>query len=350
MKILNIIDIPWFSGVTSYAVDSARGLSKRGHEIFFAGVRGGEPLKIAEKVGFKTVEVCSRKNPFILRSAFNLSKLIDAERIDIVNAHTGNAHFMAYLASLFTSQKFALVRTKSDVMRPKKSFLYGRTEKIIAASELIRKKYLEIGVAPSKVVTVYQGIELPQAGTEACLPANSVVGMLGRLDPVKGHRYFLASAAEVLEKNPVVKFLIAGKEENIRYRELERMASEKGISGAVKFCGFVGDAAGFMDGCSLGVIASTGSEAVSRVLLEWMSRGRAVVATGVGCIPEILPGDFVVPPSDPVSMAGTILSLLRDPEGLKIAGRNNREIAAERFGFEKFIDGTEKIFLEALER
>ena len=349
MKILNIIDIPWFSGVASYALESSRGLSKRGHEIFFAGVRGGQPLKIAGKSGFKTVEVCSRKNPFMLKSMFGLANVIDSEQIDIVNAHTGSAHFMAYLASLAAARKFALVRTKSDIQLPKKSFLYGRTAKIVAASRLIGDRYLEIGVAPSKVVTVYQGVDVPSAAPSG-LPVNPVVGLVGRLDPVKGHEYFLEAAAAVLKKCPGVKFIIAGKEENIKYSELEVSAAEKGISGAVGFCGFVDDIAAFMDGCSLGVISSTGSEAVSRVLLEWMSRVRAVVATSVGCIPEILPESFIVPPEDPAAMADKILSLLGNPAALETAGGENKKIAAERFGFEKFITETDNIFLAAIEK
>jgi glycosyltransferase involved in cell wall biosynthesis len=330
--------------VSSYAIDSARGLSSRGHKIFFAGVRGGMPLKIARELGFQTIHICSRRNPFILSSIVKLKKLIETEHIGIVNVHTGSAYFLAYLVSLITGVKFAIVRTKSDILYPKKSFLYAKTERIIAASDLIKKQYLEIGVEPRKIVTIYQGIDTSAGHSGSGLPAVPAVGIVGRLDPVKGHKYFIEAAAIVLKKNPGVKFLVAGKEENLKYSELKKLAADKGITGSVEFCGFIGDVAGFMNKCTIGVIASTGSEAVSRVLLEWMNCGKAVVATGVGCIPEILPAEFIVPPENSEALAGVISRMLGDSAAVNAAGCGNKKIAAENFSFKKFIDETENLY------
>src|SRR3989339_1956575 len=155
MKILNIIDIPWNSGITNYAVESSKELLQNGHKIFFAVVKNSLPLQIAKENGFKTVEICTRKNPFILGSVLRLKKLIEKEGIDIINAHTGKAHFLAYLISLLSKRKFAIIRTKSDALYPKKSFLYKKTAKIIVASEFIKKRYLEVGLAPEKIITIY---------------------------------------------------------------------------------------------------------------------------------------------------------------------------------------------------
>ncbi|OQA89695.1 MAG: UDP-D-galactose:(glucosyl)lipopolysaccharide-1,6-D-galactosyltransferase [Elusimicrobia bacterium ADurb.Bin231] len=346
MKILNVIDIPWFSGVTSYALESSAGLAGLGHKIFFAGVRDGLPLKIALEKGFNVFEIASRKNPLIYKSFAVLKKVIDEEEIDIVNAHTGSSHFIAYLASLFTKRKFCLVRTKSDAGLPKKSFLYKHTHKVIAVSESVRKSYMNIGVLPGHVATIYQGIKIPAHSIK--IPAANYIGIIGRLDPVKGHNVFLEAASLALKRYPDAKFLIAGKEENIKYSDLRRLAEERHIETSIQFCGFVENARDFMERCSLGIIASLGSEAVSRVLLEWMSLGKPVVSTSVGCIPEILEKDYLVPPNDPAALSKKMTDMIADKNKLAAAGSRNFEIVNDRFRFENFISKTENIFYETI--
>ncbi|MFA5779806.1 MAG: glycosyltransferase family 4 protein [Elusimicrobiota bacterium] len=355
MKILNIIDIPWNSGITSYAMELSKGLLQNGHKIFFAGVKDSLPLQIAKENGFEAVEICTRKSPFILGSVLRLKKLIEKEGIDIVNAHTGKSHFLAYLSSLFSDKKFAIIRTKSDTRYPKKNFLYKKTAKIIVASEFIRKQYLNIRIEPGKVITIYQGIKLnnfrlptgvyPAKSGDSRLP---IIGIIGRLDPVKGHKYFLGAAASVLKEIPDAKFLVAGKEENIKYEELKKLAVKLGIEKSVEFLGYVSDVNDFMSKCTLGVITSTGSEAVSRVLLEWMVCGKPVVATLVGCIPEILEEKFLVSPCNTEILARKIIELLQNPALAKNAGETNRKKIGEKFNLEKFVTETEKIYDEAI--
>ncbi|OGS45984.1 MAG: hypothetical protein A2539_06630 [Elusimicrobia bacterium RIFOXYD2_FULL_34_15] len=347
MNILNIIDIPWYSGVTSYAIESSKGLSKKGHKIFFAGVKNGLPLKVAGENGFETLVICSRKNPFILKSVLKLKDLIQNKKIDIVNAHTGKGHFLAYLASIFSKNKFAIVRTKADDMYPKRSFLSAKTDKIIAASELIKKRYIEIKTNPEKIAIIYQGIEIPVL-SEYPAPEGPIIGMVGRLDPVKGHKYFLEAAAFVLKRFSNAKFLIAGKEENIKYEELKVFAGKLGIEKNIQFVGYVDNVYKFMSGCTIGVIASTGSEAVSRVLLEWMSCGKPVVATSVGCIPEILGKEFLSEPCDSEILTKNILYFLEKPGNIKITGENNRKIIKEKYNIDKFISETEKAYNETI--
>ncbi|MDO8734528.1 MAG: glycosyltransferase family 4 protein, partial [Elusimicrobiota bacterium] len=171
---------------------------------------------------------------------------------------------------------------------------------------------------------------------------------IGRLDPVKGHKYFLESAASVLKKIPNAKFLVAGKEENIKYKELKKLAAKLGIEKSVEFLGYVSDVSDFMSKCTLGVIASTGSEAVSRVLLEWMVCGKPVVATLVGCVSEILEEKFLVSPCNAEALARKTVELLQNPAFAKNAGETNRKKIEEKFNIEKFVTETEKVFYEAI--
>src|SRR5205814_254516 len=120
------------------------------------------------------------------------------------------------------------------------------------------------------------------------LPDSPVLGVVARLDPVKGHRYVLEALHLLKRTYPKLRLRLMGQEENIKQRDLRFMAERLRIDSMVEFSGFQTNVAQAMAGCTVGVIPSTGSEAVSRVALEWMAAGRPVVATQVGCLPEVV--------------------------------------------------------------
>jgi len=86
------------------------------------------------------------------------------------------------------------------------------------------------------------------------------------------------------------------------------------------------------------VVPSVWPEPLSRVLMEAMRFGRAVVATRVGGSPELVEDGvtgLLVAPRDPAALAGAVAGLLRDPErrarlGAAAARRTETEFDEER--------------------
>jgi len=346
MKILNIIDIPWNSGLAAYAFEQSDALSGRGHGVFFAAPEGSAAAAFARSGSLPLSIIPPRRDPFVLGALYGLKKTVDKNGIDVVNAHTGRAQTMAWILSKITAGSPALVRTKADAKRPSVGFTMGKAALVIAGSGTIKTMYTGAGLAPERIEVIYQGIAAAPAGSgQEPLPPK--IGILGRLDPVKGHLCFLEAAALVLEKFPSAEFLIAGREENIKYSALRRRAEELGVAGRVGFMGHVPDAAEFNRSCGIGVIASLGSEAVSRAALEWMAAGRPLVATAVGCLPELVAPEWLVPPKDPAAMADRLISLLRSPEAMRAAGERNRTRAVEDLAPAAFAERTERAFLKA---
>ena len=70
---------------------------------------------------------------------------------------------------------------------------------------------------------------------------------------------------------------------------LRARAREYGIEGDVQFLGSVADVPALLDECSFTVLPSL-SEGMPNAVLESLAQGRAVVASAVGGIPEILTG------------------------------------------------------------
>ena len=172
------------------------------------------------------------------------------------------------------------------------------------------------------------------------MPSSKKIGVLARLDPKKGHFDVLLALAQVQKRHPDCELRIAGAEENLPWSDLSRKASELGLRN-VWYHGFLEHEKiwDFLDGCRIGVIASLESEEVSRALLEWMSAGRPVAASRVGCIPEILndgEGGFLFDPGDVRILAEKMDLLLSDMDLARKMGQHNLERAAKDFAPARF--------------
>ena len=239
-----------------------------------------------------------------------------------------------------------MIRTKADARYPKKSFLSDNLAKIITGSGIIKKMYRGKEIKKEKIETIYQ----PAPIFNMPLPLfkkNLRIGILARLDPVKGHKHFLKAASLILRERKDLKFLIGGYEENIKYSQLKKLAGELRISEYIEYSGTVKRPEAFILKCDIGIISSTNSEVVSRVLLEWMSAGRPVVSTNVGCVPEILNPQYTVPPERPDLMAEKIKLLANSPRLFEEASLQNKNLAQKKYNLENFERETERVFMEA---
>jgi glycosyltransferase involved in cell wall biosynthesis len=347
MKILQMVDVPWDSGLAHYALMLAQGLKAKGHEVFVSATPGQKPWHKAHRLGLKTLPLVSLKGLGTLR------RFVREREIDVINAHTGSTHSLAVAAAL--GQKVAVVRTRSDARvlrrRPGGRFLYKHTQRVIAAAGYIRDSFLkELKLPPKKVVTIYQGLAIEDFAPSP-FPKTPVIGIVARLDPVKGHRYLLEALSILKETYPTLRLRVIGQEENIKVQDLQAITHRLRVNHQVDFVGFQTDVAKAMGECTIGAIPSIGSEAVSRVALEWMASGRPLVATKVGCLPEIVqPKDtgWLVEPKDAPALAAALAKLLRDPVRAQAMGQNARAVVRERFAMGPFIEKTVEVYKAAL--
>ncbi|MDA8131329.1 MAG: glycosyltransferase family 4 protein [Elusimicrobia bacterium] len=341
MRILSVIDIPWNSGLASYAFDQALALRGAGHEVFFACPAGSAAAAFAAREGFRSYVIPGRKSRLGLPlAALKLRAAAKACSADVVCAHTGSTQTLSCLLGL------PLIRVKADARKPSAGFTFSAVDGVIAASGYIAGLYAEAGLPSAKVATIRQGIALPDVPPPAAGKPLKI-GMLGRLDPVKGHEVFLRAAAILLASGAKAEFHVAGYEANIKYADLLRLAEELEIADSVVFHGRVDGPFNFIGSCDVGVIASLGSEAVSRAALEWLAAGRPLVSTTAGSLPEYAGPGWLVPPGDPAALAAKIGELLSAPEKIAAEGERNRARAAADFSPAAFASATLKIFEDA---
>jgi len=347
MKILQMVDVPWDSGLSNYALVLGQELQKKGHQVWVSTIAGQKPWAKAQRLGLPTVPLATWK------SLPRLRQFLKEKQIDIVNAHTGATHSLAVMAAL--GQRTAVIRTRSDARAVRRSlgstFLYKRTARVIAAADYIRQDFMQaLDLTHDHVVTIYQGVDTTLYHPSP-LPEPPILGMVARLDPVKGHRYLLEALALLRPRDAVVRLKIIGQQENTKQAELEALAGRLGVADAVEFLGFQADIPALMRACTIGIIASTGSEAVSRVALEWMASGRPLVATRVGCLPEIVADrgeGILVDPKNTTALAEGLAKLLNDPAATALIAQRARLRAESQFSLAAFADRTLTVYDQAL--
>ena len=100
------------------------------------------------------------------------------------------------------------------------------------------------------------------------------------------------------------------------------------------------------------VVVSSFGEGFGMVALEAMERGRPVIASAVGGLPEIVEdgrSGLLVPPGDIDALAAAILELARDPERAAAMGSAGRARALADFSQDRCTDRIEALYRAALE-
>ena len=123
------------------------------------------------------------------------------------------------------------------------------------------------------------------------------------------------------------------------------MPASTGSSGDVQFLGSVPDVPALLDECSFTVLPSL-SEGMPNAVLESLAHGRAVVASAVGGIPEILirGGGILVPAGDPEALADAMRSLLADPALAARLGAEGRAVVGDGFGIDRMVEESLRLY------
>lgn len=187
--------------------------------------------------------------------------------------------------------------------------------------------------------------EIPAAVRSAPTPepphtAPPTVGYLGRIEPYKGVLDLADAVGRLRPRLPGVRLDVAG--EGPFRPELERHLEQLGLSEATTFRGRVeGEAKErWFAGIHVLAMPSNAWENFGLVALEALARGRPVVATRVGGIPDIVEDaatGLLVPISDPDALVRALGRLLEDPELRARLGSEGRRRVLDRFTPERHV-------------
>jgi glycosyltransferase involved in cell wall biosynthesis len=175
-----------------------------------------------------------------------------------------------------------------------------------------------------------------------------LVGIVGRIFPIKNHVLFLQAAARIAARDPAARFVIVG-DGPLRFA-LERQARELQIAERVVFTGWRRDLVRIYADLDV-LVVSSDNEGTPVSAIEAMAAGCPVAATRVGGLPDLITdgeSGLLVPPRDAACLANAVSRILTDGEFAQSLGRNGRNAVRRRFGIKRLIRDIDRLYNELL--
>ena len=352
MRILQLLSCRGWSSDAYWAARATQELTRRGHTVTL-GCRAGTEARVIARARAMGVE---RIATFAFASgAAPVADARDVRRlrewlgeVDVVHVHRGKEHWLAAVANRLASRPAPLVRTRhiAQAVRPHAAnrWLYRRaTALTVAVTEAIRRQYIATGlVEAGRVVTLAGGADTVIYRPDALGPGMRsrlggvdgapLVGMVSGLRVMKGHALVVEAAAMLASRGirPHVAFVGKGSQE----APLREAIARRGLSAQFTLAGFVDDPPDVMGALDVALYVPVESEGMSRVVFEYLAAGRALIASRVGVVPEILTDGehaLLIPAGDAAALAGALERLLGDGALRVRLGEAGRRLMLERY-------------------
>lgn len=233
--------------------------------------------------------------------------------------------------------------------------LARRTDALVAVSEEVRDELLDLGIGsddqwrvvplgfelgPLLEVQARSGFLREQLG----LGDEPVVGVLGRLAPIKDHLTLIDAIARV----PGAHLLVLGDGE--MREQIEQRVSDLGLTKRVHMIGWVLDVPAAI--ADMDVVALTSrNEGTPVSLIEASACARPVVATDVGGVRAVAQDGvtgILVPAGDASAVAAGLERVLGDQSLAARMGAAGREHVRQRFTAERLVSDIRSLYAELL--
>jgi len=296
-----------------------------------------------------------------ISSMIKLFRIIKRVRIDLIHSNSGATMITTYslLAARMKKLPFIWHVRVIDSAGLIDRLLVPLTTKMIVISNAVGTRFNWFKRKSDKVITVYNGVDLEEfnVGVKgnkireefALDPGIPLVGIVGRLDPWKGHEYFLEAAAQVMKEIPEAKFLIVGEDIDQNKKQeikLRNLAEKLRLTNNIIFAGQRNDIPEIMSSLDIFVLSSL-REHFGRVIIEAMGCGKPVIATNAGGVPEIVKDGctgILVPPQNSDALARAIIDLAKDKKKVELMGERARKTAEKLFSIEANVKKIEQVY------
>jgi glycosyltransferase involved in cell wall biosynthesis len=249
---------------------------------------------------------------------------------------------------------------KNALLRRVEQSLASFTDRVVTVSEQVKNELIGYGIAKAeKIKVVPLGFDL-----EPFLDSHThrgefrremglsdeikLVGIVGRIFPIKNHALFLESAAQISALEPAARFVIVG--DGVLRPALEQQARRLGIADQVLFTGWRRDLARIYADLDL-LVVSSDNEGTPVSAIEAMASSCPVVGTRVGGLPDLIEdhkSGRLVPPRAPEELTDAVFSLLQDPQMARQFGKNACDSVRHRFTVQRLLRDMDDLYTQLL--
>ena len=374
MRILITSNVRWWNAEAAYAAILARELLNAGHKVWVLT----RPNSLNEtklrnwNLPIITDIPLSSSNPWQLWRAYQrLKSLIEEQQIQIVNAHRSEGFPLLVLLRQ-RLKSFALIRTRGTTRPLRDHWLNRRLhedwiESVIVPAQVIASQLRQVlNLPPERLHVIYYPVNPSTIGVKGeseaqqsrleCLdrlgiPKHCrVIGIVGRIRPVKGQRILLKSFVALRKRFPDIVLLMLYRDTNETEAEWQGLLQdlvESNLLQSVYLYGYREDVLEIMRHTDIGVVSSVDSEVICRVAVEFFSVGTPVVAFPTGALPEIIQDGVtgrIAKDKSAEALAEALEWMLESPERIAEFGQNARQQSLERFDPNKLLEQTLSVY------
>ncbi|HOJ30989.1 MAG TPA: glycosyltransferase family 4 protein [bacterium] len=385
MKIAHVITRMIIGGAQENTLATVSGLKQRGHEVILISgpSRGpeGSMQKDIEKTDVYLIII-----PELVRDIsiwhdviafFKLGQIFRKHRFDIIHTHSAKAGFIGRIAAKFFSKKSKVVHTlHGSSFHPYQNalvrYFYILCEKIaskftdyfISVSSVILDNHIKRGIVRKQGHSVirsgFQVEEYKQAyqfreevrKQLGLINKNILIGMIGRLFPLKGQEYLLRVFAKISDDYPDTHLMLVG--DGILRKDFENFVKANHLQQRVHFTGLVEPEKIplFASSIDIGVHTSL-REGLPRAVVQILAAGSPVVAFNIDGAKEVIQNGingFLVPARNEAMLEEKLRLLIEHPEERKRMGIAGQHMVFEEFSTEKMVAKIEKVYFNIIEK
>ncbi|MFV0408508.1 MAG: glycosyltransferase [Paracoccus sp. (in: a-proteobacteria)] len=336
-------------GIERHVIDLSRALTAAGHQVAFAGPGTGWLGKAIRDAGHECIHLPMRGmyDPW---SVWKLRRFARTWKAHILHGHAQRGMRYALQAAGGRLPVIATAHSTNSWTR------FRRDHLIIAVSDAVRDFLLSKGFSPELTRTVHLGVDdlgLAKAARSGPISPERplMLGMLSRIEPVKGHDLAL-EAVRLLEGRLPVRLIVTGPDTTEWAEQMKARTRELGLQDRVEFAGGTSNIQPVFDRMDI-MLAPSRREALCLSLIEAAAAGRPSIGSNIGGIPEVIKegiSGLLVPTEDPAALAEAILQLGCN-ETLRLnMGQTARSVYERSFTRQAMVRGTEDAYMKALGR
>ena len=368
-RILLLITATAGGGAENLVLNHLKFYNKDRFNVYVIAFKSGNLHNKFKEVG-KDNYICinlRKSSRFSIKTTLKLVTFIKQKRIDIIHTHLIEADLYGFIMKIFFPN-LLLFSTRHGENKFRKSFFWGIANyiislidyRIICVSQSLMKFINHYEHIPKKkLILIYNGIDTDYYKNENSnnfrnnltyinKTEDFIIGIVGRLHPLKGHHY-LFHAIYLLKEEGYnnLKLLVIGQGK--QYKNLVNLRAKLNIFTEIKFLGYKQNLKSYYNIFDLLCIASN-YEGLSLVILEAMACKSLVLCSNIPNNLEAIEDNkngITFEKGNSLDLSVKIKKIINneyDVERLKNNARNNVET---KFDYTKNLKELEKIYLNS---
>lgn len=350
-------------GAERQLLSLAKGLRRVGLSVKVATFYSGGPLqKDLEEAGIPLFVLGKRTRWDLFGFLTRLICLVKELRPNLLHGYLSTANILSVLVKpLFPGMQIIWGVRASDMNLERYSVLERMqywvecrlsrfADLIIVNSHAGFAHAVANGFPASKMVVIQNGIDVdrfcPDLETRNRLRKewgiaqnDRLIGLVGRLDPMKDHETFLRAAASLAKERNDVHFVCVGNGRFDYKSRLQELGRQLGLEKRLIWIDSHEDMQAVYNAFDVATSSSLFGEGFSNVIGEAMACGRICVVTDVGDAKEIVGNTgYVVPPGNPEALASAWREALTKGETESM--RSSRDRVVKYFGTGRLLQET----------